>query len=126
MQKILYIAIGGAVGTLARYGTGTLLSSQMQRTGFPWATLAVNLCGCFLIGYLNGIFAERVPVSAEIKAGLLIGVLGGFTTFSSFGYETMTLFQARQMGYAIANILANNVIGLLLAFGGYALGHGKM
>lgn len=125
MYKILAIAIGGAIGTLARFGMGTLLARLMERTGFPWATMTVNLVGCFLIGYLNGLFIERVLVTPEIRLALLIGFLGGFTTFSSFGWETISFLRDGQYLMAGVNIAANNVIGLLLVLIGYVLGHGR-
>ncbi len=125
MYKILAIALGGAIGTLARFSTGTLLIRLMERTGFPWATLAVNLVGCFLIGYLNGLFVERLLIAPEIRMALLIGFLGGFTTFSSYGWETISFLRDSQYVMAGVNILANNVLGLALVLVGYLLGHGR-
>ncbi len=121
MLKLLLIALGGALGTLARYGTGTLLRSVTERTAFPYGTLAVNLLGCLIIGYLQGLFADRWLVREEYRVAMLVGILGGFTTFSSYGWETTAMMQDGQMLRAGMNLLANNVLGIGLVMVGYAL-----
>jgi CrcB protein len=120
-KKILFIAIGGLLGTLARYGTSTLLKPASDRGHFPFGTLAVNLVGCFIMGLLQGFFMDRL-VREEYRFGLLVGFLGGYTTFSSFGWETTALLQDRQWLTAALNIGANNVFGVGLVILGYFLG----
>jgi CrcB protein len=120
MTAILLIALGGAVGSVARYATGTLLLAPTQKTLFPWGTLAVNLLGCLVIGYLNGLLDDRL-VRPELRFLLVIGFLGGYTTFSSFGWETAALLREHQYGRATAYVLANNVVGVLLVVLGYGL-----
>ena len=80
MLKLLFIALGGAVGTLARYGTVTLLRSASERNSFPVGTLVVNLLGCLIIGYLHGLFADRWIVREDIRLALFVGFLGRYTT----------------------------------------------
>ena len=122
MLKLLLIAAGGAAGTLARYGTSTALARVTERVGFPLGTLAVNLIGCFLFGYLNGLFLERLVVRPEYRLMLLVGVLGGYTTFSTFGWETAALLRDGQYVRAAVNLLASNVLGITLVVVGYGLG----
>jgi CrcB protein len=122
LQKLVLIAAGGAVGTLARYGTSSALIRVTERVGFPFGTLAVNLVGCFLIGYLNGLFLERLTVRPEYRLMLIVGFLGGYTTFSSFGWETASLLRDQQYARATVNLLVSNVLGIALVVLGYGLG----
>ncbi|NLY02354.1 MAG: fluoride efflux transporter CrcB [Rhodopirellula sp.] len=120
MYKVFLIALGGGGGTLLRYFVG----EWMQRWGnesFPWGTLTVNVLGCFAIGILNVALVGPFFVREEYRLALLVGVLGGFTTFSSFGWETLTLLNGDQWGYGIANFTLNNVLGLMAAWAGYRL-----
>jgi CrcB protein len=120
MTNYLLVALGGAVGSVARYGIGRLMIGPVERTLFPWHTLAVNLIGCLLIGYLNGLIDDRI-IRPEYRLLLVVGLLGGFTTFSSFGWETMVLIKDGHAGRAIAYVLASNVIGVLLVLAGWRL-----
>jgi CrcB protein len=120
MTKWLLIAVGGAVGSLARYATSTLLVGPTDRTQFPWGTLAANLLGCLLIGYLNGLLSDRL-IRPEYRFLLVVGFLGGYTTFSTFGWETAAYLRDSQFARAAAYVLANNVVGVLLVMVGYAL-----
>ncbi len=103
-MKLLGIAIGGGLGALARYGLSGLV--QGHRAGFPWGTFAVNAVGCFLIGALF----ERL--SADARAFVVVGVLGGFTTFSAFGHETVELLRGGQLNLALANVAMNVAVGI--------------
>lgn len=125
MYKLLLIALGGAIGTLARYGTGTLLAEPTARHGFPYGTLAVNLAGCFVMGLLQGIFVDRL-IQPQYRLALLVGFLGGYTTFSSYGWETTAFLQAGQWRMAALNFGANNFLGVPLVILGYVLGRGHM
>lgn len=121
MEKLAYIAIGGGVGAVLRY----LISGWGQRVvgpaGFPTGTLLVNLLGCLAIGALVSYFAGPHRVREELRLGLLIGVLGGFTTFSTFAYETLALLEDGQRMRAALNIVLSNVLGLAGVWSGYRL-----
>jgi CrcB protein len=117
--KWLLIALGGAVGSVARYGTGTLLLRVTERTLFPWGTLAVNLIGCLIIGYLNGLLDDRL-IRPEYRFLAVVGFLGGYTTFSSFGWEAAAMLRQKDYAAAAAYVLASNVIGIALVVVGYA------
>ena len=122
MLKLLLIALGGAAGTLARYGVSIACARWGERLHFPVGTLAVNLVGCFLIGFLNGLFLERVAVRPEVRAALVIGFLGGFTTFSSYAWESFDLLKDRETSRFAANVLASNLAGVTFVAVGYSLG----
>jgi CrcB protein len=120
MWKILLVGLGGAAGSIARYLTGTWVQAVSKSVDFPYGTLSVNLLGCFLIGALSQLADARGAFTSEARALLFIGVLGGFTTFSSFGNETINLVRSGQMGNALLNVAANVVLGLLLVWLGRA------
>jgi len=122
MTKLLLIALGGALGTLARYGVSLACVRSAERLNFPLGTVAVNLLGCFLIGLLNGLFLERVAVRADVRAALIVGFLGGFTTFSSYAWESAALLEKRDALRLAANVLVSDVAGVLLVVLGYTLG----
>jgi CrcB protein len=88
---------------------------------FPTGTLVVNLLGCFLAGLLFALLFDRYPGNPMVRTVVLIGLLGGFTTFSSFGLQTFILLRDGEMGLAILNIAVSNVGGLLLVGAGYSL-----
>jgi CrcB protein len=113
----LAIFVGGGVGSLLRWSVALLLGRHAVEP-FPFATLAVNLVGCFLAGVLAALFAERVAVPPPVRFGLTTGFLGGLTTFSTFGLETARLFQSGHAAAAAGNALVNVVPGVL----GAALG----
>jgi CrcB protein len=119
MQKILLVMAGGAFGTLARYGISGF-AYKISSSIFPWGTLTVNVLGSFLIGLLWGIFESR-NLSNDTRTFVFIGILGGFTTFSSFAFETLTLFKAGDTKMALMNILLNNILALAFVFAGYFL-----
>jgi CrcB protein len=92
MTRVMAIAAGGAVGSVLRYWVSTWVHSLAGRD-FPYGTLAVNVVGSLLMGFLFAFFLERLSTDSVVRAGLLIGVLGGFTTFSSFSIETFNLLE---------------------------------
>lgn len=122
MTKILLLLAGGAIGTLGRYGLSGLAHKYFDGT-FPFGTLAVNLAGSLLIGLLWG-YWETDNLSANIRIFIFIGMLGGFTTFSSYTLETLNLFRDGKTYMAFVNILANNIFGLLLVFIGFIAARG--
>ena len=120
MSKILLIGFAGFVGTVGRYWLSGIIASRYGET-FPLGTLAVNLIGCFLIGLLFYLMQERYVVNPNVRSIVLIGFLGGFTTFSSLGLQTFTLLQDNEIALAAMNIAASNGLGLLLVWAGYSL-----
>ena len=130
MRDVLFVAAGGSLGALARYGVG-LAAARLLGKGFPWGTLAVNVAGCFLMGLVMELFldfeshSEPTPAlrlqMALWKQGVAIGFLGGLTTFSSFGADTLRDFQAGLPVLALANIAANVVLSLAAVWAGIAV-----
>ncbi len=117
MQQVLFIALGGACGAVARY-TVTVACRAAFGDAFPIGTLIVNICGCFLIGLIAT--SQWIP---EVHHPLIaVGFLGALTTFSTFGYETMTRVHAHQWGIAIINVGANLAVGLFAVWLGTMLG----
>lgn len=120
MYQLLLIALGGGLGTLARYGTHALAAGVSERFAFPFATLAVNLLGCFAIGLLGGVF-DRTDVREEHRLMLIVGFLGGFTTFSTFAWDSMRLLREGQPVRGMVYVVASNVLCIVLVFAGYGL-----
>lgn len=120
MSKLLLIGLAGFIGTLSRYWLSGLVAKRYGET-FPLGTLVVNLVGCFLVGLLFYLLQERFLVNQTVRTAVLIGFLGGFTTFSSFGLQTFTLLQDGEFGLAALNVTVANLIGLLLVWAGYTL-----
>lgn len=120
MGKLFLIGLAGFVGTLGRYGLSGVIAKRYGET-FPLGTLAVNLIGCFLVGLLFYLMQERFLVNQNVRTIILIGLLGGFTTFSSLGLQTFTLLQDGEVGLAAVNLGASNLIGLLMVWVGYTL-----
>jgi CrcB protein len=96
-----------------------LIARQYGET-FPWGTMAVNLIGCLLTGAIFNLTEERFLVSPTLRTMILIGLMGGFTTFSSYGLQTFTLLRDGEFGLATLNIGVSNALGLLLVWAGYA------
>jgi fluoride exporter len=109
------IALGGAVGCCARYGM-TQLIQLVYGKSFPVATLGINVLGCFLMGFLFFETLDRVSISPALRAAILAGGLGGFTTFSTFAMESLLLFEDGETGHAIAYLLSSVFLGLFAAF----------
>ncbi len=110
MEKLLLIAAGGAVGAVLRYLMGGWI--QLISDDFWLGTLSVNVLGCLLIGVFATAFTGPFLVAEELRLALIIGVFGGFTTFSSFGWETVTLLEDGQWSQAMAYIGLSNVLGI--------------
>ena len=120
MTRFLWICLGGAAGTGARY----LMCSWILRTsgaGFPYGTLAVNLLGSLLLGLLMAIGTESVALPPTARLALTAGVLGGFTTYSTFSYETMRLFLEGKPGIAVLNVLVAVVACLAACLMGWGV-----
>ncbi len=119
--KLTWLAVTGAVGTLARYGLGGLVQ-RLHQTSFPWGTLVVNGLGCFLFGLVWTLAEERLLISGETRTVILVGFMGAFTTFSTYAFETSAMLRDAEWLLAGGNLLAHNLLGLTLFFLGAALG----
>jgi CrcB protein len=115
MTIILYIALFGALGCLAGYFLSGWVYELIGRT-LPYGTLAVNVIGAFLIGLVMEFSLRSTAVSPEMRVGLTIGFLGGFTTFSTFSYETFRLLESAQLPEAMANVLLSVTACLAFTF----------
>jgi len=121
MQKTIFIALAGLVGTLLRYWLSGFVARQYGET-FPWGTMAVNLIGCLVTGAVFFLTEERFLISPTVRTVILIGLLGGFTTFSSYGLQTFTLLRDGEFGLATLNVVTSNILGLFMVWVGYVLG----
>lgn len=120
IRLILAVSAGGLVGTLLRFATASWISANWPRH-FYTATLAVNIIGCLLIGYLYGLFLLRPDVPIELRAGLMVGFLGGLTTFSSFSLDTLRLLESGQVPLALGYAAITVFGGLLATWAGLSL-----
>ena len=118
--RILLIAVFGAIGTLARYGLQGMVQLKLGST-FPFGTLLINLTGCFFLGLLGQIMLTRVVVSPEWRTAIAVGFFGGYTTFSSFGWETAKMMDAGEWLRATAYVAASVIFGILLSVAGIRL-----
>jgi CrcB protein len=116
LLSITFVALGGALGSVSRYLLGTWIQSTSKSIDFPFGTLTVNLIGCFVIGLLSQLAESRGVFTPETRALVFVGVLGGFTTFSSFGNDTINLVRDGEMVNALVNVGANVVFGLALVW----------
>jgi CrcB protein len=116
--KILWVGLGGFVGASLRYATGLFVGRFTADSPFPLGTFVVNIVGCLLIGFLAGIADSRELLNDTARAFVFTGMLGAFTTFSTFSYETMGLFQNGQTSPALTNLGLQIILGLLAVWGG--------
>jgi len=121
MKAILLIALGGACGALSRAGLVELLDWLTPKSNFPWAILAVNLIGCLVIGVVFGTAENRDWLSEAARMMILVGFLGSFTTFSTFGWNTFELLRNGQTALAFANVAISVFGGLAAVWAGWAL-----
>ncbi|ORU93156.1 MAG: camphor resistance protein CrcB [Cycloclasticus sp. symbiont of Poecilosclerida sp. N] len=117
MTQLLAIAAGGSIGALMRYLVSSGIHTWLGR-GFPYGTLVVNIVGSLFMGLLYELFLQRLSVSPDVKAILLVGFLGAFTTFSTFSIETVQLMEQGDLFKAIINILASVILCVLAAWCG--------
>ncbi len=120
IRVALAVALGGAVGSVLRFLASSWVAGQWPRH-FYMGTLAVNLFGCLLIGLLSGLFLTRTELPLELRVGLITGVLGGFTTFSSFSLEILKLMESGRLFEAAGYLLCSVLGGLLAAWCGLLL-----
>jgi CrcB protein len=121
MMNVLWVFIGGGLGAAARYWL-TGLTYRWVTPTFPAGVLVVNVLGCFLIGAVMSVFENRFAVNPAWRVFVTIGILGGFTTFSSFSYETIALLRDQELFLAGMNVLANVVLCLIGTWIGLVLG----
>jgi CrcB protein len=121
MPKLLWLGLAGGLGALARYGLSTLVQ-RYSGAAFPWGTLVVNVLGAFAFGLIWSLVETRLVLSVETRVILLSGFLGGFTTFSSFMFESAALMTDGQWGLAALNLGGQVLAGLVAVFLGLALG----
>lgn len=119
--SVILVGSGGFIGAVMRYGLSGLVQSTAPLSTFPWGTVVVNLLGCLLIGVIAGLVDARQLFTPEVRVFALIGVLGGFTTFSTFGYEAFALLRDAEYFRAVAYVAIQVFAGLALVWSGYVL-----
>ncbi|HXE24895.1 MAG TPA: fluoride efflux transporter CrcB [Roseiarcus sp.] len=117
MWTYVAIAIGGTLGCWARYAQTSWVQTAFGRD-FPFATMSINVIGSFLMGFLFIVTLERLMIPPSVRAGVLTGVLGGYTTFSTFEMETLLLAESGEFFKAASYVILSVVIGFAAAFGG--------
>ena len=120
MQRLIFIGLAGLIGTIARFEI-TEIASKRLGTTFPIGTLLVNIFGCFLGGFLFYALQERTTVSETVRLVVMVGFLGGFTTFSAFGVQTFELLKNGEIGLGLLNVAVSNVVGLAVVWLGYSV-----
>lgn len=120
-MQILAIAGGGALGALGRFWMSNAVYRLLGRD-FPWGTLAVNTLGSFLMGLLFVLFVERFGIGTQVRAAVLVGFLGAFTTFSTFSFETLNLIEEGALGVAFLNMWLSLMVCLAACWGGVLVG----
>jgi CrcB protein len=121
MPVFIGVALGGALGSSARYGLDRLIERRSAAV-FPLSTFTINVTGCFLIGVVSAALVERHHLPAWLRIGLVVGVVGGYTTFSTFAQEALDLNDIHHLGVALAYVVASVGLGLAAVYAGTALG----
>lgn len=121
VSQVLLVGTGGFVGAVLRYAVSGIVQQSTGSSEFPFGTVVVNVSGCLAIGFLAGVAETRQLLSADVRLFLLIGMLGSFTTFSTFGYETLALLRDGALLRAAANVTLQVGLGLTAAWGGLVL-----
>lgn len=124
MIRWLAVGAGGCVGALLRWSLAGAVQRLAAEASFPWGTFVVNALGCFVIGFVVELSELRGGLGMPSRLFLLVGVLGGFTTFSTFGYETVALFRESSTGLALANAAGQLALGLAGVWAGMMLARG--
>lgn len=124
MINLLLVGCGGFVGSVLRYLVGHAVHALLRHTAFPYGTLTANVLGCFFIGLLSGLASQHSLLSAQTRLFLFTGVLGGFTTFSTFSFDTFNMLNAgdpQTVPWAILHIFAHVLLGLFAVYIGHYL-----
>lgn len=122
LPQLLWVGVGGFLGSVGRFVVAGFFNRLSPALAFPIGTLAVNILGCFLIGLLHGLAESRNILGTDTRIFLFIGVLGGFTTYSTFGFESLALLKDGAMLKASANIIIHVFVGLAAVWLGDTLG----
>ncbi len=120
LRTLFLIGTGGFIGSILRYLVSTYAQQLSKSIQFPFGTLTVNIVGCALVGFLAELADQRGVITGETRAFLIVGILGGFTTFSTFGNETMNLMRNGELWLAGGNILGHTILGLGAVWLGYS------
>jgi CrcB protein len=121
MPVVLAVALGGAAGSVARYGLDRLIERRSFAV-FPWSTFTINATGCLLIGFVIATLVDRHHAPAWLRVGLVMGVLGGYTTFSTFAQETLDLIEEGRLEMGALYAFASLTVGVLAVLTGMRLG----
>ncbi len=121
MMKVVFVGLGGFLGSVARYLVSGWVYRLFGKPGFPYGTLAVNVLGCLLIGFLSGVAESRQMFSPEARLFVFLGFLGGFTTFSTFGYEVFIFSHDGQIFASLTNVFLHLILGVGAVWVGYLL-----
>jgi len=120
-MQILLVGAGGFIGSALRYTVSGLVHRAIPFAGFPYGTLVVNLVGCLAIGLLAGFAESRQVIGPELRIFLFLGVLGGFTTFSTFAYEGVELIQHGEFAKVLGSVMIHVLVGFLAVWFGHAI-----
>jgi CrcB protein len=120
-MQILLVGAGGFIGSALRYTVSGLVHRAIPFAGFPYGTLVVNLVGCLAIGLLAGFAESRQVIGPELRIFLFLGLLGGFTTFSTFAYEGVELIQHGEFAKVLASVMVHVLVGFLAVWFGHAI-----
>jgi CrcB protein len=121
MFVVFGVAVGGALGALSRYGVDRAIEQRSEST-FPLSTFAINVSGCLVVGFVIAALVDRRSAPDWLRAALVVGFCGGYTTFSTFAQETVDLLESRAAAVAVLSVAANVVVGVLAVLAGARLG----
>ena len=121
MSVVVAIAVGGAAGALSRYGLDTLIERHAE-SAFPWATFTINVTGCLAVGFIIAALTDRHHAPQWLRAGLVVGFCGGYTTFSTFAQESLDLLEGDRAAVALASVVLSVVVGITAVWVGARLG----
>jgi len=121
MPIVFGVALGGALGASARYGVDKLIE-QRSSAVFPWATFTINATGCFLIGLVTAALVERAHLPAWLRVGVVVGVIGGYTTFSTFAQEALELGEVHHVLAAAGYVIVSVAVGIVAVYAGTLVG----
>ena len=116
-MKLLLVFTGAGLGGVLRYGLGAWIQ-RLSKGLFPWSTFVINVTGCFVMGGLMYLFEERGVISADLRLFLMVGILGGYTTFSTYGYEAESLLQDRERKHAFLYSVGSVLLGIAAVWAG--------
>jgi len=118
--SLIMVGIGGFFGSMGRYAMVVWVKHLCKGDIFPWGTLVVNALGCLVLGYASGLVYHKNLLSSHLQLLIMVGFLGGFTTFSTFGADTVNLFRTHHNTTGLLYVLAQLVLGVSLSWGGFA------